>query len=164
MVELGRVAVCHYTGRVVDDGEAGEPFDTTDADLAREAGIYHDHRDYGPLEIRVGQGEAVPGIERALQEFAVDDEELPAETTIRLDPDEAFGEHDPDWVVELPLEEIDADDEDSIEPETPVRDDDGRRGWITAVDDETATVDFNHELAGVPVEIELDVLEIRDEA
>lgn len=46
MVEPGRIAFCHYTGRVVDGGEAGEPFDTTDVDVAREAGIYHDHRDY----------------------------------------------------------------------------------------------------------------------
>jgi FKBP-type peptidyl-prolyl cis-trans isomerase 2 len=164
MVELGQVAICQYTGRIVDDGEAGEPFDTTDADLAREAGIYYDDRDYDPLEIRVGEGAVVPGIERALQELEVDPEELPVETTFRLEPEEAFGEHDEEWVVQFPLEEIDVEGaEDSLEIETQVHTDDGKTGWITAVDDDTATVDFNHELAGVPVEIELEVLEVRED-
>ncbi|MFU8869417.1 FKBP-type peptidyl-prolyl cis-trans isomerase [Natronococcus sp.] len=164
MVELGQIAVCHYTGRIVDDGAAGKPFDTTDADLARETGIYTDERDYEPLEIRVGEGTVVPGVERALREIEADPEELPVEATFRLEPDEAFGEHDEEWVVEFPLEEIDdSSAEGSLETETQVHTDDGKTGWITAVDDDTATVDFNHELAGVPVEIELEVLEVQAE-
>ncbi|WP_394738863.1 FKBP-type peptidyl-prolyl cis-trans isomerase [Natronococcus roseus] len=164
MVELGQVAICHYTGRIVDDGEAGEPFDTTDPELARETGIYHDERDYEPLEIRVGEGAVVPGVERALRELEAEPEELPVETTFRLEPEGAFGEHEEEWVVEFPLEEIDdSPAEGSLETETQVHTDDGKTGWITAVDDDTATVDFNHELAGVPVEIELEVLEVRED-
>ena len=147
MVELGQVAICHYTGRIVDDGETGEPFDTTDPELARETGIYHDDRDYEPLEIRVGEGAVVPGVERTLQELEVDPEELPVETTFRLEPEE---------IDDSPAEG-------SLETETQVHTDDGKTGWITAVDDDTATVDFNHELAGVPVEIELEVLEVRED-
>lgn len=164
MVEYGRIAICHYTGRIVDDDEAGEPFDTTDVDLAREAGIYHDNRDYKPLQIRVGEGEVVPGVESALRELEAAADDLPVETTMRLDPEEAFGEHEENRVVEIPVDEIDDSPVDgSIEPETPVHTDDGRTGWVTDVDDETATVDFNHELAGVPVEIELEVLDVREE-
>lgn len=164
MVELGRIAICHYTGRIVDDGEPGKPFDTTDADLARETGIYHDERDYEPLEIRVGEGAVVPGVERALQDLEADPEELPVETTLRLESDEAFGEHDEEWVVELPLEEIDdSPAEGALETETQVHTDDGKTGWITAIEGDTVTVDFNHELAGVPVEIELEVLEVRED-
>ncbi|WP_306054173.1 FKBP-type peptidyl-prolyl cis-trans isomerase [Natronococcus wangiae] len=164
MVEPGRIAICHYTGRIVDGDGVGEPFDTTDVDLAREADIYHDHRDYKPLRIRVGEGEVVPGVETALRDLEADPDELPVETTMRLEPDEAFGEHDESRIVEIPVDEIDdSAAEGALEPETPVHTDGGDTGWITDVDGDTAAVDFNHELAGVPVEIELEVLEVRDE-
>ncbi|MFC4439617.1 MULTISPECIES: FKBP-type peptidyl-prolyl cis-trans isomerase [Natrialbaceae] len=164
MVEPGRIAICHYTGRIVDGDEVGEPFDTTDVDLARESGIYHDDRDYKPLQIRVGEGEVLPGVETALLDLEADPDALPVETTMRLEPDEAFGEHDGSQVVEIPVDEIDdSGAEGSLEPETPVHTDDGKTGWVTDVGNETAIVDFNHELAGVPVEIELEVLEVRDE-
>jgi FKBP-type peptidyl-prolyl cis-trans isomerase 2 len=164
MVEYGQIVICHYTGRIVDDDEAGEPFDTTDVDLAREAGIYHDHRDYKPLEIRVGEGQVVPGVESALRDLETDPGDLPVETTMRLEPEEAFGEHDESHVTEIPVDEIDdSPAEGALEPETPVHASDGKTGWITAVEDDTATVDFNHELAGVPVEIELEVLDVREE-
>ena len=164
MVESGQIAICHYTGRIVDGDEVGDSFDTTDVDLAREAGIYHDDRDYEPLQIRVGEGEVLPGVESALLDLEADPDDLPVETTMRLEPDEAFGEHDESQVVEIPVDEIDdSEAEGSLEPETPVHTDDGKTGWVTDVSDETAIVDFNHELAGVPVQIELEVLEVRDE-
>lgn len=164
MVEPGRIAFCHYTGRVVDGGEAGEPFDTTDVDVAREAGIYHDHRDYKPLRIGVGEGEVIPGVETALYDLETNPEELPVEMTMRLNPEEAFGEHDESGLVEIPIDEIDGSrGEGGLEPETTVHTDDGQTGWIRDIDGKTAIIDFNHELAGVPVEIELEVLEVRDE-
>lgn len=164
MVVPGRIAVCHYTGRIVDDNEVGKPFDTTDIDVAMEAGIYHDHRDYKPLQISVGEGDMIPGVEAALRDLDADPEELPRGMTLRLDPDEAFGEHDKSRLVEIPVDEIDnSRDEDLLEPETPVHTDDGQTGWIIDINGNTAIVDFNHELAGRPVEIELEVLEIREE-
>jgi FKBP-type peptidyl-prolyl cis-trans isomerase 2 len=164
MVEPGKIAICHYTGRMVDDGAVGEPFDTTKVDVAQESGIYHDSRDYKPLQVRVGEGEVVPGIDAVLRELDVVGDNLPVERTLRLGPEEAFGEHDAERVVEFPLEEIDDSPVDgALEPETPVHTDDGQRGWVIDVTEETATVDFNHELAGVPVEIELELLDVCEE-
>jgi FKBP-type peptidyl-prolyl cis-trans isomerase 2 len=164
MVEVGTIAICHYTGRMIEDGEVGEPFDTTKVDVAREAGIYHDGRDYKPLQIRVGEDEVVPGIDAALRDLDVDDGDLPVERTMRLEPEDAFGEHDESRVVEFPLEEIDDRPADGdLEPEIPVHTDDGQTGWVIDVGEETATVDFNHELAGVPVAIDLELVEVREE-
>jgi FKBP-type peptidyl-prolyl cis-trans isomerase 2 len=147
MVEPGKIAICHYTGRMVDDGAVGEPFDTTKVDVAQESGIYHDSRDYKPLQVRVGEGEVVPGIDAALRELDVVGDNLPVERTLRLGPEE---------IDDSPVDG-------ALEPETPVHTDDGQRGWVIDVTEETATVDFNHELAGVPVEIELELLDVREE-
>lgn len=154
MVERGQVAVVHFTGRVADGPDSGEAFDTTDVDVALAEGIYHDHRDYGPIEVRVGAGEALPGFEDALLGMASGEER-----TVELSPDEAFGPRDETAIVEVDPTAL-VDEADELDPETLVTTDDGRTGWVTAVEDDAATVDFNHELADVPIELEIRVLDV----
>jgi peptidylprolyl isomerase len=153
VVQEGQVAIIHYVGRIAEGPEKGEVFDTTDVDVALEEGIYHDHRDYKPLELRLGEGNVIEGLEEAVVGMERGDEK-----TVVVEPERAFGEHDPDDVVEFPRETF---DEKDIEVDTLAATEDGKSGWVTEVDEETVTIDFNHELAGTPVEFEIKLLDVR---
>ena len=150
MVGEGQVAVIHFTGRIAEGDDAGEVFDTTDVDVAMAEGIYHDHRDYKPLEFRVGEGKVLDPIDRAVREMDVGEIR-----TIRAEPSEAYGDRRDEQVVEVPRAELDGDPEVGA----MVGSDGGEVGWITEVSADTVEVDFNHELAGRHVEFEVTLLD-----
>ena len=154
----GDIAVVHFTGRIAGGEDAGAVFDTTDVDVAMESGIYHGHRDYKPLEFRVGEETVVAGLDDAIQAMAVGEER-----TVEVEPERAFGERDESKVVEFPRADLEARSEVTAEPGELVRSETGETGWIVALDDETVTVDFNHELAGLPVEFDVKLLHSRDD-
>jgi FKBP-type peptidyl-prolyl cis-trans isomerase 2 len=81
------------------------------------------------------------------------------ERTVELDPEDAFGEYDEERVVEMPRDELEARSDATAEEDDLVRSDTGEAGWIVDVGEERVTVDFNHELAGETVELEIRVLE-----
>ncbi|PSQ19860.1 peptidylprolyl isomerase [Halobacteriales archaeon QS_8_65_32] len=157
MVENGRVAVVHYVGRIAEDEEAGAVFSTTDEDVALAEGIHRDDREYEPLVFPVGDGQVVGGIDEAVSGMDVDETR-----TVRVPPAKAFGPWDGERVIRVPREELEAAFDVDAEEGNPVRSETGETGWITEVTDEVIEVDFNHELAGEPVEFELRVLDVRD--
>lgn len=154
MVEEGQIAVVHYTARLVSDG--GTIVDTTDIDTARREGIYHDDRDYKPLEFRVGGENVVPALNEAV--LALD--EPGDSTTVLAEPSDAFGKRSASDVEEFPREDIAERAGGPLEIDTLVTTDDGQTGWITDVTDDTVVIDFNHELAGERLEIEVDLLDV----
>lgn len=154
MTTQGEVAVVHFTGRIAEGEDEGRVFDTTDPDVARSEEVYRGNRDYEPLAFRVGEQTVVPGLDEAVREMSVGDER-----TVEVEPDRAFGERDESKVVEFPRADLDARNDLTAEPGELVR---TETGWITAVDDETATVDFNHELAGLAVEFDVRLLDAYD--
>ena len=143
----GDEVAVHLTGRLVDGEDAGEVFETTDVDVALSEGIYHDHRDFAPLEFTVGEGEVLPGIDAAIRGM-----EPGAERTVVLDPAEAFGRRDPTAEISVSKSDLEARSDATA----------GDVGWVVAVDDETVTVDFNHELAGERVEFDVRLLHVQD--
>lgn len=153
-VESGQIAIVHLTGRLADGPEAGEVFETTDVDVALDSGVYHNHRDFKPLEFRVGEGHVLPGIDVAVQGM-----EQGESRTVTLEPEEAYGTVDEDRIVTFPSEELETEGGD-IEVGELVRSERGDTGWITEVDEAGVTVDFNHELAGERVEFEIRLLEV----
>ena len=153
-VESGQIAIVHLTGRLADGPEAGEVFETTDVDVALDSGVYHNHRDFKPLEFRVGEGHVLPGIDVAVQGM-----EQGESRTVTLEPEEAYGTVDEDRIVTFPSEELETEGGD-IEVGELVRSERGDTGWITEVDEAGVTVDFNHELAGERVEFEIQLLEV----
>lgn len=146
MVEDGHIATIHYVGRIAEGPHEGEVFDTTDAKIAREEGVYDERYDYEPISFRVGEGEVLPGIEQAVREMGIRDKR-----TVTLAPDVAFGERRPEKVYEVPRTEFEAEPE----PGALVNSESGEIGWITDVEDDIVAVDFNHELAGTKIEVEL---------
>jgi FKBP-type peptidyl-prolyl cis-trans isomerase SlyD len=155
MVEPGEIAIVHLTGRLADGPETGKVFETTDVDVALDEGIYHDNRDFKPLEFRVGEGHVLPGIDEAVQEMSKGETK-----TIVLDPEDAYGTIDEDDIITAPREELEENSQMTAEVDELVESESGDVGWIIDVDEETVTIDFNHELAGERVEFEIKLLEI----
>lgn len=154
MVEDGRIAVIHYTARLVDGPDAGDVVDTTDVDVARREGIYHDYRDYKPLEFRVGEGGVAPVLDDVVRELE------PGETRTEVaEPERAFGAYDEREVHEIDPGAFEEAVGEVPEEETLVTTADDRTGWVTAVDDDRVVLDFNHELAGERLEVEVRLLD-----
>jgi peptidylprolyl isomerase len=158
MVEQGRTAVVHYTGRIIAGDDANEVFDTTDVDIALEEEIYHEYRDYAPLSFRVGSEEVLEGIDETVQEM--DSGET---RTVRVEPEKAYGVPSEERVIDVSRSELEERSDITAAEGELVGSETGETGWITAVTDDTVEIDFNHELAGEPVEFEIHVLDVRDE-
>jgi peptidylprolyl isomerase len=124
----------HYTGKL-DDGTV---FDSSEG------------RD--PLAFTVGSGEVIAGFDRAVAGM-----ESGGTKIVRLEAEEAYGEHRDDLVVDVPVEQLPDDLEPEIGMELALRGDDGRQVpvRVTEVGDEAVTLDANHPLAGQPLVFEL---------
>ncbi|WP_255151102.1 FKBP-type peptidyl-prolyl cis-trans isomerase [Halorarius halobius] len=150
----GDTAVVHYVVRLADGGPV---VDTTDVDVALETGVYHDHCDYQPLSFEVGAGEVPSVIDEAVRGMARGEER-----TVAVAADEAVGPRSEARVVEVPRGDLETRSGRDARPWRLVGTDTGEVGWITDVDDDTVTVDFNHDLAGERLAVELRLLDVRE--
>lgn len=157
-LESGDTAVVHVTGRLVDGPDAGAVFETTDVDVALETGIYHDHRDFKPLEFQLGESHVLPGIDEAVRGLSAGES-----TTIKLEPKDAYGCVDEGAIITVRRDTLEARSDTTAEPGELVESETGDIGWITEVDDDTVVIDFNHELAGQRVAFEIRVLKTHAE-
>lgn len=138
-VKAGDTVRIHYTGTLDD----GTQFDSS-------AG-----RD--PLEFQLGRGQVIPGFEKAVEGMAIGDGKK-----VRLEPDDAYGPRYDQLVQivarsdlpdDLPLKEGMA-----LQGQGP----DGQvtQLMVTAVTEQTVTIDANHPLAGQALSFEIEVVEI----
>jgi FKBP-type peptidyl-prolyl cis-trans isomerase SlyD len=111
----------------------------------------------GPLEYLHGHGNLIPGLERALDGLEVGDE-----LNVSFPPDEAYGPHDPERMVEVTKQQL------GFEPEVgtlvAARLPDGREQhlMIAGIDGESVTLDGNHPLAGQTLHFEVEVASLRE--
>lgn len=103
-----------------------------------------------------GFGQALPGIERALEGHVAGDR-----VSIVLSPHEAYGQRDESLVVAVAREEL-ADD---VRPGDRIEVEDAHGAILVLrvleLDEEEARVDFNHPLAGQKVRYETRILQVR---
>ena len=133
-----------------------------------DGGLFESSEDE-PIEFVQGEGDVLPGLERALEGL-----EEGAELELTLSAADAFGEYNPEGLVAVPRAEL--------PPEVDLVKDE----WITVVvhgdeaDDEEEVgemdmriveagrdeviLDANHPLAGQEVTFKIEVLSVRDEA
>ena len=129
----------HYTGTLDD----GSQFDSS-------AG-----RD--PLEFTLGSGQVIPGFDQAVEGMAVGEQK-----TVRIEAEDAYGERSDQMIQEVPRSAL----PDDLEPEEGMglqaRGQDGRviNLTVTAVGDDSITVDGNHPLAGKPLNFEIELVSI----
>lgn len=113
-----------------------------------------------PETFQLGQGEMDPRLEYALKGMTTG-----THTTLHLTPAMAFGEHDPDRVQAYPLADLNglaSDTEVEVGHMIQFQLPNGQtlHGAVLALDATTATLDFNHPLAGLAVEFEVHILSI----
>jgi FKBP-type peptidyl-prolyl cis-trans isomerase SlyD len=84
--------------------------------------------------------------------------------TIRLSPQEAFGEIDDDLVQEVPREEFDPDADPEPGDVFETTDEEGHTAYFIVRDlrPESVVIDFNHPLAGKEVEFAITIKEVRE--
>ena len=135
-VENNKVTTVHYTGTLPDSGE-----------------VFDSSLDRDPLSFLVGHKNMIPGFERELMGANVGDK-----VEFTLAPEDAYGEHNPDAIQEIPSEMFG-----EITPTVGMTlMSDAGPFQIKEVKEHTVVVDFNHALAGKSLKFEVEVVEVRD--
>lgn len=132
----------HYTGKLDDDS-------VFDSSYERDE----------PLEFTVGSQQVIPGFDEAVVGMEPGDTKQ-----VRLEPDEAYGEHQDDHVVEVEKERLPDDVDAEVGLRLQLQHEDGETipVTLTEVSGETVTLDANHPLAGEALTFEIELVEIAD--
>ncbi|WP_407356138.1 peptidylprolyl isomerase [Methanolobus sp. WCC5] len=109
-----------------------------------------------PLEFTVGAGQVIPGFEEAVRGM-----EAGEEKTFRIEPAEAYGEHNPALAQSVPRSVIQCDMELTEGMMLMVGTTDGQQmpARISEISDENVTLDMNHPLAGKALTFNIKVVE-----
>jgi FKBP-type peptidyl-prolyl cis-trans isomerase SlyD len=132
---------------------------TLEYTLKDASGETIDSSDGEPLSYLHGHGELVPGLERALLGRKEGDS-----LQVEVAPEDAYGEHDPERIIEIARDEL----PDDVEPEIGLElSTDGPDGepvtlWIVDIEEDRITLDGNHPLAGQPLHFSIKILVVRD--
>jgi peptidylprolyl isomerase len=137
-VKDGDTVKVHYTGKL----ESGEVFDSSEG---RE-----------PLEFTLGQGQLIPGFEKAVTEL-----EKGESTTVDIPSKEAYGEVREDLIITVPKDQLPEDVEPQVGMQLQVNQPDGQPipVRITDVGEENLTLDANHPLAGKDLTFKIELVE-----
>lgn len=110
-----------------------------------------------PATLQLGGGELAPTLEKCLEGLPVGER-----TVFLLEPDQAFGQRHAQLVETFPRTDLPADVELELNAVIEFSGPDGSKfaGLVTALDDASATIDFNHPLAGKAVRFEVEVIGI----
>ncbi len=135
----GDTVKVHYTGTLED----GTEFDSS--------------RDREPLEFTLGEGKMIEGFEQAVLGMKVGEKK-----TVYIPVDQAYGEYNEDWVLEMERSKFPEDLNPEIGQQLSMVSQDGRAFNVTviAVSETTITVDANHRLAGKDLTFEIELIEI----
>ena len=134
-----KVAV-HYTGTLGD----GTVFDSS--------------RDRQPLEFTLGSGEVIAGFDSAVEGLTQGET-----VTTTIECEQAYGKRDEELVIRKARMEIPSSVTLEVGRRLQARSQEGQvtRLTVTAVTDETVTLDANHPLAGQDLTFEIELVEIR---
>lgn len=138
-VKAGDEVAIHYKGTLVD----GSVFDSSEG------------RD--PLSFTVGSGQIIPGLDKALPGMKVGDKK-----TVVAVAAEAYGEHDPQNMQQMPRANIPDDIALEVGAQLQVQTENGQvmQVLVGALDEETVTLDANHPLAGEDLTFAIELVSI----
>lgn len=129
----------HYHGRLTD----GTTFDSSEG------------RD--PLEFEVGSGMVIKGFDDGVMGMVIGDKR-----TLEIPAEEAYGDKNPDMLVEFPIEQFPEDMKPEIGMRLNMTSTNGQvvPVVITEVQADTVTLDANHPLAGEALVFDIELVEI----
>lgn len=148
-VKKGDYLLIDYTGKLED----GRVFDTTLKEKALEAGIYDEEKGYRPLFFRSDAHQVIKGIDRGVLGMKEGEEK-----TLIIPPEDAYGEYKNYLVQEIPLARLEL--QNSPEPGKKIITPAGSEVKVLNSTETSATLDFNHELAGKTLVLEIKLVSI----
>jgi peptidylprolyl isomerase len=148
-VKKGDYILIDYTVKFED----GTVFDTTVKEKALEAGIYSEEKEYRPFFFRTDARQVIKGIDAGVIGIREGEEK-----TLKIEPQEAYGEYKDYLVQKIPLLRLELDEppragEKIITPG-------GKEVKVLDSTETHATLDFNHELAGKNLTLEIKLVSI----
>ncbi len=135
----GDTVKVHYTGKLED----GTVFDTS---AERE-----------PLEFKIGEGQLITDFEQAVVGME------PGESkTVMITSGDAYGPHRDEMVLKVARKDMPEGLDPQVDQRLQVRHDDGNAFvvTVTAVSEESVTLDGNHPLAGKDLTFDIQLMEI----
>lgn len=148
-VKKGDYLLIDYTGKFED----GTVFDTTLKEKALEAGIYDEKKGYRPFFFRTDTFQAIKSIDMGVLGMKEGEEK-----TLIIPPEEAYGMYKNYLVQEIPLEKLGL--QTPPEPGTKIITPAGSEVKVLNSTETSATLDFNHELAGKTLILEIKLVSI----
>ena len=135
----GDTVKVHYTGKLDDDSV----FDSSEGRT--------------PLEFTIGQGQVIPGFEKAVVGLDTGDS-----TTVRLEPNDAYGDRQDNLVFVIQREELPDDLNPQMDQQFQMRNEAGQEMVVTvaAVSEKDVTFDANHPLAGKALTFDIQLVEV----
>ncbi|MBN1280439.1 MAG: FKBP-type peptidyl-prolyl cis-trans isomerase [Candidatus Thermoplasmatota archaeon] len=113
-----------------------------------------------PIELVVGEGKFFPVIEKALEGMTEGESKV-----VTLEPDDAFGPHLDDLVIKVPKNVFKPDAKLEVGSRIKIDAPTGKSfvGTIIAMDEQTFTLDMNHQLAGKRLVVNITVLSVAEQ-
>lgn len=142
-VKRDSLVTLHYRVATADDTEVVATFDTT------------------PATLQLGNGELAPTLEACLEDLPVGERHV-----FLLEPEQAFGPHNPDLLTRMPKSQLPHGGADIgvlslVEFAAPAEFGGAKfTGLVREMDETSALVDFNHPLAGKSIRFEVEVIGI----
>lgn len=138
-VKNGDTVKVHYHGKLTN----GETFDSS---AGRE-----------PLEFEVGSGMVIKGFDDGVTGMELGDKK-----TINIPADEAYGQRNPEMIIEMPKDRFPKDMELEVGTPMMMSDQEGQQFQVTIVEikEEVVMLDANHPLAGEELTFDLELVEI----
>ncbi len=138
----GKKVKTHYRG-TLDDG--------TQFDASYDRGE--------PLEFICGAGMMIPGYDKAVVDMNVGDV-----VDVHLEPEDAYGQADPNAIFTIPFEQLPGSEELTVGQRVYLQNQFGQPFpvTVTAKDDTAITFDANHELAGKALNFHIELVEVLD--
>jgi len=133
---------------------------TLDYTLTDDQGAVIDRSQEGQFAYLHGGSNIIPGLERALEGKQAGDE-----LKVRVTPEEGYGERNDSLTQEVPLEAFgDADPQPGMQFHAEAEDGQTMAVTVAARDGDMVTIDGNHPLAGVNLNFDVKVVDVRDAA
>lgn len=129
----------HYTGKLDD----GTQFDSSTGGA--------------PMEFAVGAGQVIPGFDKAVEGMSIGESK-----SVKIPPEDAYGPHHDQLVQQVPRSALTNDIEPVVGMALQAQAPDGQllKLLVTAVSEDSITVDANHALAGEALNFDIELVEI----
>lgn len=137
-----------YVGKIKDTGKI---FDVTDETKAKQANVYTEGNKYEPIQVIVGAGHVISGLDDSLLDIEVGESK-----TFEITPDKGFGKRDPSLLQIMLLNDF---KKHGIFPRAGLKIEiNGHWATVRSVSSGRVKLDFNHPLSGKILLYEVTVL------